>query len=103
MRLHHISDAILEQAVWVQLNDEFDSHDVIFWISRNQPREYASDLHVALQDEGDPFISLHTAIGRQLASLPHLLQKHNGKVTSLNVRGEQSECQLWHRVATVRL
>lgn len=98
MRLQHISDAILELAVQAQSSDEFDSHDVIFWISRNQAREYASDLHVALQDDSDPFVSLHTAIARQLASLPHLLHKHGGKVESTNVRGAQSECQRWRRV-----
>lgn len=98
MRLQHISDSILEEAVRAQAADEFDSHAVIFWISRNRPREYVEDLYAALQDAGDPFISLHTAIGRRLAALPRLLQQQHRKVESMNVRGEQTECELWRRV-----
>jgi hypothetical protein len=98
MRLQHISDAILGQAAAAQPADEFDSHDVIFWVSRNRPREYAADLNAALADDGDPFVNLHTAIGRRLASLPQLAQQHRKRV-SMNVRGEQTECEVWQRVA----
>jgi len=97
MRLQHISDAILGQAVAAQPAGEFDSHDVIFWVSRNRPREYAADLNAALADDGDPFVNLHTAIGRRLASLPQLAQQHRKRV-SMNVRGEQTECEVWRRV-----
>ena len=97
MRLQQISDAILEEAVRAQTSDEFDSHDIIFWIARNRPRDYAADLHAALADEGDPFINLHTAIGRRLAALPPLLQQQRRKRSSPNMRGEQNECELWRR------
>lgn len=99
MRLQQITDAILEEAVRAQATDEFDSHDVIFWISRNRPREYVTDLHAALGDAGDPFVNLHTAVGRRLAALPNLLRQQHRKRRSMNVRGEETECEIWQRVA----
>jgi len=100
MRLNEITDDVLEEAVRAQPAEEFDTHDVIFWISRHRPREYVEGLHAALQDAGDPFISLHTTIGRRLATLPHLLQKQNRKVVSMHVRGEQGPSELWRRVSS---
>lgn len=99
MRLSAITDSILEEAVRAQESDEFDTHDVIFWISRNRPRPYVQDLYLGLQDEGDPFVNLHTAIGRRLAALPNLLQRQRQKRTSPNVRGEETKCEVWRRVS----
>ena len=98
MRLSAILDSILEEAVLAQESEEFDTHDVIFWISRNHPRPYAQNLYLALQDEGDPFVSLHTAIARHLAALRDLVQQQHEKRTSPNVRGERTECELWRRI-----
>lgn len=98
MRLSAITDAILEEAVRAQPTDEFDSHDVIFWISRNHPCPYAQDLYLALQDEGDPFVNLHTAIGRRLVCRASLVRQQHTKRTSVNVRGETTECEVWRRV-----
>jgi hypothetical protein len=97
MHLQQISDDVLGEAVRSQPSDEFDSHDVIFWISRNRPRDYAADLHVALEDDGDPFLNLHSAIGRRLAALPRLVQQQHRKQVSMNVRGDQTECEVWRR------
>ena len=99
MRLRAITDDILEEAVRAQDSDEFDSHDVIFWIMQNHPRPYAQDLHLALQDEGDPFVNLHMAIGRRMARLNDIVEQQHRKPTSLNVRGEETECEAWWRVA----
>lgn len=100
MRLSAIRDAILEEAVRAQESDDFDSHDLIFWISRNRPRPYVQDLYGALEDEGDPFVNLHTAIGRRLAALTHLVEQQQEKRTSLNMRGEETPCERWRRVTT---
>ena len=97
MHLNEITDALLEQAVRFQ-EDEFDSHDVIFWLARNRPREYAADLHESLADEGDPFVNLHTAIGRRLADLGDIVQQQHRKRVSMNVRGEETPCEVWRRV-----
>ena len=97
MRTQQISDVILEESVRDQPANEFDSHDVIFWVSRNRPREYVDDLHRALADDGDPFVNLHTAIGRRLTSLPHLVQQQHRKQVSMNMRGEETECEVWRR------
>ena len=40
MRLQQIGNAILEEAVAAQPADEFDTHDIIFWIARRRPRLY---------------------------------------------------------------
>ncbi len=95
MRLSAITDEILAEAVQAQDRDEFDTHDVIFWISRNRPRPYAQDLYLALQNRGDPFVRLHTAIGRRLAQLSDLVEQQHRKRTSLNVRGLEDLCEVW--------
>lgn len=98
MRLSAITDAILDEAVRAQPSGEFDTHDVIFWISRTHPRPYVQDLYLALQDESDPFVSLHTAIGIRLAGLTAVLEQQHIKGRSPNVRGETTECEVWRRV-----
>lgn len=102
MRLSAITDAILEEAVRAQQSDEFDTHDIIFWIARRRPRLYAEDLHRALRDEGDPFKRLHTAIGIRLAGLTAIVQQQHIKGRSPNVRGEVTPCEVWERVTEPR-
>jgi len=99
MRLNHITDTILGEAVQAQPDDEFDTHCLINWICRHRPREYAVDLHAALVDDGDPFVSLHTAIGRRLAALPSIVRQQHRKRPSMNIRGESSPCEVWRRVS----
>ena len=98
MVLAEITDEILRNAVQAQDANEFDSHDVIFWIARNRPREYASDLQRALVDAGDPFMNLHSVIAQRLAALPDLVDQLHRKRTSISVRGEETECEVWRRV-----
>ena len=97
MQLHEISDPVLADAVRSQETDEFDTHGVIFWICGYRAREYAADLHAALDDQGDPFSRLHTAIGWRLARLPDLVEKQGRRRSSLNVRGKKSRCAVWRR------
>ena len=98
MILTAITDTILEEAVRAQPADEFDTHDIIFWLSRNRPRLYVEDLYRALEDQGDPFKRLHTAIGIRLAGLTAVVEQQHIKGRSPNVRGETSECEVWRRV-----
>jgi len=98
MRLTAITDAILEESVRAQPTDEFDTHDVIFWISRNYPQEYAEDLYRGRQDRGDPFVNFHAAIGRRLAQLPYLVEAQGRKRQSRNVRNGTDRCELWRRL-----
>jgi len=97
MHLNEITDALLEQAVRSQA-DEFDTHNVIFWLARNQPREYAADLYRSLENDGDPFDRLHNAVGRRLAELGDIVQQQHRKRVSLNVRGRDTPCEVWRRV-----
>ena len=99
MRLEKITDDILAEAVDAQAGNVFDSHDIIFWVMQNYPRQYAADLHGAMSDEGDPFMNLHMAFGRRLTALSHLLEQQHRKVTSMNARGEETACEVWQRVA----
>jgi len=98
VRLQAITDEILERAVREQTSDEFDTHDVIFWIAQNRPDPYARDLYLALQDKGDPFVNLHAAIGMRLAGLTAMVEQQHIKGRSPNVRGETTECEVWRRV-----
>ena len=100
MRLTAITGEVLEEAVRAQEAEEFDSHAVIFWIARNRPRPYVQDLYLALQDDGDPFVNLHTAIGRRLDRMPSI--RGRGKRSSPNVRGEVTSCEVWERVTEPR-
>lgn len=97
MTLKHITDDVLRRAIRAQKAGVFDSHDIIFEIARREPRAYVEDLHLSLQDTGDPFINLHTAIGRRLAQLTGDIRQHHQKRVTPNVRGESSECEMWSR------
>lgn len=97
MRLSAITDEALAEAINAQEKDEFGTHQVIFWMSRNRPRPYAQDLYLALQDDGDPFVSLHAAIARRLAQLPDLVEQQHRKRVSLNVRGLKDSCEVWRK------
>ena len=98
MQLDQITDGILGNAIRAQNEDSFDSHKIIFWIMQYRPREYVHDLNLALDDLGDPFVNLHCAIGRRLATLSSLIQQQHEKNKSTNVRGEETECELWQRM-----
>lgn len=95
MQLAALSDTVLEAAIRAQPTAPFDTHDVIFWITRNRAREYAADLHAALANRGDPFDRLHTAISKRLASLTGVVQQQRRKRMSLNVRGKESRVEVW--------
>jgi hypothetical protein len=98
MHLNEVTDALLEEAIRFQ-TDEFDTHDVIFWLVRNCPWEYAADLHKSLEDDGDPFDRLHTAISHRLVTLKNVVQQQHRKRVSLNVRGRETACEVWRRVS----
>lgn len=90
---HSITDEIL-QSITTELGEEYDSHDVIFSIMRQHPREYVTDLYGFISSP-DPILSLHASIGQRLLGLDtHTPTK---RVKSRNVRGEETENQQWRR------
>jgi hypothetical protein len=90
---HSITDDILDSTT-SELGEEFDSHDVIFAIMRQRPREYATDLY-GFVSSPDPILSLHASIGQRLLGLDTL--EPTKKVRSRNARGEETENQQWRR------
>ena len=94
-----LTDEILRQAVEQQLQNEFDTHDFIFTLMSDFPRDYTQQLNECLDHE-DPFIKLHTRIGRRLASKEFndsLKQLHRKRI-SRNCRGKDDECEIWAKV-----
>ncbi len=90
---HSIRDEVL-RSITSELGEEFDSHDVIFSIMRQHPREYVTDLY-GFVSSPDPILSLHASIGKRLLGLDTLTPTK--KVKSRNVRGEETENQQWRR------
>jgi hypothetical protein len=88
---HRITDEILT-SLSLELGDEFESHDMIFAIMRQYPREYATDLY-GFVSSPDPILSLHASLGQRLLGIATI--EPTVKVKSRNARGEDSENQKW--------
>lgn len=73
-------------------SDVFDSHDIIFWLARKHPRDYAADL--AESSSKDPIKSFHSAIG---IALKKHARPTGTKELSLNTRGEWTPCEIWSK------
>ena len=95
----YLTDEILRRVVQEQSEDIFDSHDLIFTLMTDFPHDYVRQLHECLDHE-DPFIKLHTRIGRRLASkeLSDALKQLHRKRRSKNCRGKDDECEIWEKV-----
>ena len=91
-----ITDEIMAEAVRLQEDNIFDSHDFFAVIMREWPQEYTRELY-EFSDMPDPFVSLHTQLAQALARLERLVSKR-GKVQSVNCRGQISPCESWSRL-----
>ncbi|OHB85600.1 MAG: hypothetical protein A2Z38_07320 [Planctomycetes bacterium RBG_19FT_COMBO_48_8] len=96
----YLTDKILRRAVERQLEDEFDTHDIIFTLMTDVPREYVYELHQFRDHPVDPFVGLHTRIGHRLASkeLHNTVRQLHRKRRSKNCRGKDDECEIWEKV-----
>jgi hypothetical protein len=72
----------------------FDSHALIQRIMRQHPQQYTMDLF-SFVSSPDPIQSLHASIGQRLLSIDTI--KPTQKVASMNVRGQETDNQEWHR------
>lgn len=98
--MEHLTDRILRGAVERQVEDEFDTHDLIFTLMTDAPREYVCALYQRREHPVDPFVGLHTRIGQRLDddALGNSLRKLPRKRISRNCRGKDDECQMWEKV-----
>ena len=98
----YLTDEILRRTVANQTEDEFDSHDLIFALMTDFPHDYVRQLNECLDHE-DPFVKLHTRIGRRLASkeLNNALKQLHRKRRSRNCRCKDDECEVWAKVQSV--
>jgi hypothetical protein len=89
----NVFDSIIER-----MDDSFDSHDFIFEMMRQFPREYTIALYECRRAK-DPIQTLHAKIGRKLS-------EHRGRITksrrkkSRNVRGLPSGNQFWKKIGS---
>lgn len=80
------------------LGDEFDSHDFINVYMSLYEREYVSLLTEKIHSE-HIFRSVNSCIGRFLAdNHKELGIRKNGRKTSSNVRGNETDNQSWIKV-----
>jgi hypothetical protein len=89
----HLTDEMLHEC-FAELPQPFDSHAVIREAMRRFPQPYVRELHENVEQR-DPIQLTHSMIGKALASHPGL-QKAT-REPSLNVRGSETENQVWRR------
>ncbi|MDD3643539.1 MAG: hypothetical protein PHQ19_08775 [Candidatus Krumholzibacteria bacterium] len=75
------------------MDDRFDSHDFIFEMMRQFPRQYTAALYECRRSK-DPIRALHAQIGRKLSEMRGRIRKSRMK-RSRNVRGLPSANQYW--------
>jgi len=94
----HLTDEILRGAVERQLKDEFDTHDLLSTLMTDFGLDYVRQLDECVEHE-DPFVKLHTRIGRRLASneLNDAVQQLHKKRRSKNFRGNIDACEIWRK------
>lgn len=89
--MEFITETIMNNIIDL-MPEEFDSHDFIQKMTRQYPSEYANELSI-YKDRDDPFLILHPAIARKLASNDRL--KQMGKVNSPNIGGKSTSNESW--------
>ena len=88
----NVTDQILSAAI-ESLPPTFDTHAVIREVMTRSPREYADDLGAT--PGSDPILTLHASIGSRLAAFDTIAKTR--KVSSTNVRGQDTENQEWKK------
>lgn len=93
--MEYITEQMIREAI-VHMKDEFDSHDVIRWIMRKYPKEYANQLcEYNVNNDKDPFPILHSQIS-QVVGRTTLVAKTTRKI-STNARLSDTENQGWRK------
>ena len=75
---------------------EFDSHDFIVHVMRENPQEYVRQLYAFVETK-DPILQGHADIGRQLTTVPTIKKLKDERPTSGNVRRGENDNQLWRK------
>jgi len=96
MPLKHITDELLLATIQ-NLPDEFDSHELLRTLATDHPHAYVRELYEKLHTS-DPILQAHADIASQLnRELFHGVVAKAGRWPSPNVRGKDTENQVWHR------
>lgn len=91
--MNNVSDDMI-RALIQEMPEVFDSHALIFRIMQRHPQEYVRDAFALINENNDPIHLLHMRLGARFEGLG--LTKTR-RVTSTNVRGENTENQDWRR------
>ena len=90
------SFATVQDVIDNHLDQQFDSHEFIDTFIRVHEREYVEGLSSAIDEEGGIFRAYHAQIGLLLSRRQHELGIRSlGRVTSENIKGYDSENELW--------
>ena len=85
---------MLQEAVNA-MKPTFDSHNLIVYLMKRRPQDYVRILNDHIKDQ-DPIKQAHSVIGKRLLDLDTI--RPIRKVHSMNVRGEETECQQWGKI-----
>lgn len=96
MREYAVTNDMIRELI-LAMPSEFDSHALIQQVMRRHPREYTIDLY-SFVDREDPIRSLHQSLGQRLLGFNVIEKDETGKVPSANVRGNDTDNQMWRRV-----
>ncbi|HSG28313.1 MAG TPA: hypothetical protein VLA34_07515 [Candidatus Krumholzibacterium sp.] len=84
------------EVVLEKMEDQFDSHDFIFEMMRQFPRQYTYSLYECRRSK-DPIQTLHAKIGRKLLEFDGRILKTR-RSASRNTRGLPSRNQHWRKI-----
>ncbi len=92
-----ISDAMLIAAI-NEMQDHFDSHDVIIRLARDNQHGYVMALHdKVMNNVGTPFQALHGSLGTRIKSICDGLGYPSNDHLSNDIFGQKSHCREYRK------
>lgn len=91
--MEHVNDDVIRRVI-AELPDEFDSHDFLRKLMTIEPHAYVRELHQKLHTK-DPILQAHSDIASQLTRFN--LRPARRRL-SMNIRGQETDNQLWQKL-----
>ncbi|MEO8842498.1 MAG: hypothetical protein ABI704_13070 [Kofleriaceae bacterium] len=95
-----VTNDIIRELIREMPDSIFDSHALIFRIMQRYPREYTRDANAVLENTApgtDPITQHHATLGTRFSGIETIAATPR-KVSSMNVRGQNTDNQEWRRL-----